>query len=590
MSNFLSKLRVSRVFLLSVLFITFIIFIVVTIFSSFIYNNSRLQLIESLYIQAQTINKLLPEIENGINFDDYANDLALSDSRFNELRVTIIDNNWTVIGDSLVSYDELTDLEKHSPETRIEIQNALNNPYGTARRLSDTTGIDLIYVAIVRDKEDLSKGLVRVALPFDIYESFFNFFIYPFLILFIMVVISSSFLSLNVENNLRRDLDVLLRNTRQAIKGKNIKTLENIGDKQLDTLSDAVRQISQRLNDEIGQAIEQRTEFGTVLDSINQGVIIFNKNFKVRFANDIALEMFGKHVFFLGDKITAKKLQPINKLLKKVKKISSDEIEFSLKQNNENKHFLLSASKMDSTNEYILVINDISSLRKLEDLRKNLISDISHEIKTPVSVIRAGSETLYSGNIKDPKTTAKFAKSILDNSERLSEMINDLLELEKIEFAGLVLKKEKIIPYKEVNKILSTIDTLLIEKNIIVNNSINKDLILKTDRESFRTIFSNLLNNAIKYSPNKTKIDFISKTDKNYVTISIKDYGYGIDKNNIKRIFERFYRTSKARAHTKGTGLGLALVKQLSQRIGANVHVESIINEGSEFFVSFDHK
>lgn len=590
MLNFLSKLRVSRVFLLSVSFITFIIFIVVTIFSSFIYNNSRLQLIESLYIQAQTINKLLPEIENGINFDDYANDLALSDSRFNELRVTIIDNNWTVIGDSLVSYDELTDLEKHSPETRIEIQNALNNPYGTARRLSDTTGIDLIYVAIVRDKEDLSKGLVRVALPFDIYESFFNFFIYPFLILFIMVVISSSFLSLNVENNLRRDLDVLLRNTRQAIKGKNIKTLENSGDKQLDTLSDAVRQISQRLNDEIGQAIEQRTEFGTVLDSINQGVIIFNKNFKVRFTNDIALEMFGKHVFFLGDKITAKKLQPINKLLKKVKKISSDEIEFSLKQNNENKHFLLSASKMDSTNEYILVINDISSLRKLEDLRKNLISDISHEIKTPVSVIRAGSETLYSGNIKDPKTTAKFAKSILDNSERLSEMINDLLELEKIEFAGLVLKKEKIIPYKEVNKILSTIDTLLIEKNIIVNNSINKDLILKTDRESFRTIFSNLLNNAIKYSPNKTKIDFISKTDKNYVTISIKDYGYGIDKNNIKRIFERFYRTSKARAHTKGTGLGLALVKQLSQRIGANVHVESIINEGSEFFVSFDHK
>tara|TARA_Y200000002_G_scaffold279828_1_gene233951 strand:- start:11292 stop:13064 length:1773 start_codon:yes stop_codon:yes gene_type:complete len=590
MSNFLSKLRISRVFLLSISFITFIIFIVVTIFSSFIYNNSRLQLIESLYIQAQTINKLLPEIENGINFDDFANDLALSDSRFNELRVTIIDNNWTVIGDSLVSYDELKDLEKHSPETRIEIQNALNNPYGTARRLSDTTGIDLIYVAIVRDKEDLSKGLVRVALPFDIYESFFNFFIYPFLILFIMVVISSSFLSLNVENNLRRDLDVLLKNTRQAIKGKNIKTLENSGDKQLDTLSDAVIQISQRLNDEIGQAIEQRTEFGTVLDSINQGVIIFNKNFKVRFANDIALEMFGKHVFFLGDKITAKKLQPINKLLKKVKKISSDEIELSVKQNNENKHFLLSASKMDSTNEYILVINDISSLRKLEDLRKNLISDISHEIKTPVSVIRAGSETLYSGNIKDQKTTAKFAKSILDNSERLTEMIDDLLELEKIEFAGLVLKKEKIIPYKEVNKILTTIDALLIEKNITVNNLINKDLILRTDRESFRTIFSNLLNNAIKYSPNETTIDFISKTDKNYVTISIKDNGYGIDKNNIKRIFERFYRTSKARAHTKGTGLGLALVKQLSQRIGANVHVESIINEGSEFFVSFDHK
>ena len=152
MSNFLSKLKISRVFLLSISFITFIIFIVVTIFSSFIYNNSRLQLIESLFLQAQTINKLLPSIEENKNFDVYANDLALSDSRFNELRVTIIDDNWNVIGDSLVAYDDLSKLEKHSPDTRIEIQNALNNTYGTARRLSDTTGIDLIYVAIVRDR------------------------------------------------------------------------------------------------------------------------------------------------------------------------------------------------------------------------------------------------------------------------------------------------------------------------------------------------------------------------------------------------------------------------------------------------------
>jgi two-component system phosphate regulon sensor histidine kinase PhoR len=590
MSNFLSKLKISRVFLLSISFITFIIFIVVTIFSSFIYNNSRLQLIESLFLQAQTINKLLPSIEENKNFDDYANDLALSDSRFNELRVTIIDDNWNVIGDSLVAYDDLSNLEKHSPDTRIEIQNALNNSYGTARRLSDTTGIDLIYVAIVRDKNDLSKGIVRVALPFNIYESFFNFFIYPFLMLFIMVIVSSSFLSLNVENNLRRDLDTLLKNTRQAIKGKSIKSFENSGDKQLDTLSEAVKQISQRLNDEIGQAIEQRTEFGTVLDSINQGVIIFNKGLKVRFANDIALEMFGKHVFFLGDKITAKKLQPINKLLKKVKKESSDEIEMSVKLGNEEKYFLLSASKMESTNEYILVINDISSLRKLENLRKNLISDISHEIKTPVSVIRAGSETLHAGTIQDPKIAAKFTKSILDNSERLTEMIDDLLELEKIEFAGLVVKKEKVSPHTEINKIFTTIDALLIEKNITVKNLIDEEIIIRTDKESFRTIFSNLLNNAIKYSPDNSTIEFISILDKNYITISIKDNGYGIDKVSLKRIFERFYRTSKARAHTKGTGLGLALVKQLSQRIGANVHVESTINEGSEFFVSFGHK
>jgi len=589
MFNFFSTIKISRIFLLSILFLTFIIFIVVTIFSTFIYNNSRLQLVESLYIHAQSINKLMPDYNQNINFDDYADRLAVQDSQFNELRVTIIDKNWNVIGDSLVNKEDLYLLEKHSPTTRIEIEDALNNAYGTTIRTSESTGLDLIYVAILRDPNNIENGLVRVAMPFDIWSSFFNFFIYPFLVLFLLVIASSSFLSLNVEYKLRRDLDSLLKSTRKAIKGKNISELSS-GDEQLSTLSDAVRQIAQRLNLEVEQAIEQRTEFGTVLDSMNQGVIIFNKNHKVRFSNDIALEMFGKHQYFLKEKIEVKKLQPINKLLKKLRKIPSEEIEMSIKVKDEDKHFLISGSRMESTNEYIVVISDISSLRKLENLRKNLISDMSHEIKTPVSVIRAGSETLYSGNITDPKLTSKFTKSILDNSERLSEMIDDLLELEKIEFGGLVIKREKFNPHKEINKILGTIDALIVEKKLIVENNIPDDLSIRTDKESFRAIFSNLLNNAIKYSPKDSKIIFNCVMKKGKVVISIKDNGYGIEKNSLKRVFERFYRSAKARAHTKGTGLGLALVKQLSTRIGANVSVESKINIGTEFFVSFQYK
>ena len=589
MFNFLASIKISRVFLLSILFLTFIIFIVVTIFSTFIYNNSRLQQVESLYIQAQSINKLLPQYDETISFDAYVDNLSIQDSKFNELRVTIIDENWNVIGDTSVDSQNLYLLDKHTPETRIEIEGALNNTYGSTIRTSESTGLDLIYVAILRDPNNIEKGIVRVALPFDIWDSFFNFFIYPFLVLFFLVIASSSFLSLNVEYTLRRDLDTLLKSTRKAIKGQN--TLElNSGDRQLSILSDAVKQIAQKLNEEVEQAIKQRTEFGTVLDSMNQGVLIFNKSQKVRFSNDIALEMFGKHQFFLKEKIAVKQLLPINKLLKKLKKSSSEEIELSMEVKKQEKHFLISGSKMESTNEYILVISDISSLRKLENLRKNLISDISHEIKTPVSVIRAGSETLHSGSIKDPDIASKFTKSILDNSERLSEMIEDLLELEKIEFGGLVLKKEKLSPHKEINKILSTIDALLVKKKLIVENFIAEDFQIKTDKESFRSIFSNLLNNAIKYSPTDSKITFNAFLEKNNIVITIKDNGYGIEKNSIQRIFERFYRSSKARAHTKGTGLGLALVKQLSTRIGAHVEVKSKINIGSEFFVSFPDK
>ena len=591
MANVIPTFKFSRIFLLSLTFLIFITFIVVTIFSPFIFNNSRIQQIESLYLQAKSIDTLIPHIDNeDINFDEIADTLAITDSDNNELRITIINEDWQVIGDSLVEQQNLYSVELHSPENRIEIRDAINNAYGTATRNSETTGEDLIYVAILRDQNDLSKGIIRVALPFDLSSSLFNFFIIPFIILFFLVVASSSFLSLNVENSIRRDLSVLLNNTQRALKGKPIKEKIRRGDDQLETISNTVNDISTRLNAEIKQTIDQRTQFGTVLDSINQGIIIFNKNYKVRFANDIALEIFGKHKFFLGEKIAVKQLQSINKLLKKTKENLSAEAEINIKDKGSDKNLLLSATTMASTNEYILVINDISSLRKLENLRKNLLTDISHEIKTPVSVIRAGSETLNSGALEDKNIAKKFAKSIQDNAERLSEMIDDLLELEKIEFSGLVPKKKKMNVLQQTNIIIDSLQSLMYEKNIRLNNLIASEHTIKTDKDSFRTILSNLIANAIKYSPDGSTITLKSSITETDLTIEIADEGYGIEKQNLKRVFDRFYRTEKARAHSKGTGLGLSLVKQLSNRLDGNVSVESKINKGSKFFVRLPQK
>ena len=591
MAKIIPTFKFSRIFLLSLTFLIFITFIVVTIFSSFIFNNSRIQQIESLYIQAKTIDTLIPQIdEKDINFDEIADSLSITDSDDNELRITIINKDWQVIGDSLVEQQNLSNVELHSPENRIEIRDAINSAYGSATRNSETTGEDLIYVAILRDQNDLSKGIIRVALPFDLSASLFNFFIIPFIILFFLVVASSSFLSLNVENSIRRDLSILLNNTQRALKGKPIKRKIRKGDEQLESISNTVNDISNRLNAEIEQTIDQRTQFGTVLDSINQGVIIFNKNYKVRFANDIALEIFGKHQFFLGEKIANKQLQSINKLLKKTKENLSAEAEMTIKTKSSDKNLFLSATTMPSTNEYILVINDISSLRKLENLRKNLLTDISHEIKTPVSVIRAGSETLNSGALEDKETAKKFTQSIQDNAERLSEMIEDLLELEKIEFSGLVPNKKKMNVLQQINIIIDSLQSLMFEKNIQLDNLISSEHVIKTDKDSFRTILSNLIANAIKYSPDGSTISLKSSISETDITIEIADEGYGIEKQNLNRVFDRFYRTDKARAHTKGTGLGLSLVKQLTNRLGGNVSVESKINKGSKFFVRLPQK
>tara|TARA_B100000073_G_scaffold106943_1_gene85901 strand:+ start:5729 stop:7510 length:1782 start_codon:yes stop_codon:yes gene_type:complete len=593
MHSFLSRIKISRIFILSLTFLTFVIFFISTIFSTFIYNNSKQQLIESLYIQAKSINALIPQISeiNGKDLNNLVNGIDLKGNNEDRLRITIIDENWVVVADSFLSIQQLKLIEKHSPDTRIEIKNALIDDYGTDTRISNTTGDELIYVAIQRDPNDLNDGLIRVALPFNYYTSVFNFFIYPFIILMILVIASSSFLSFNVQNDLRKNLDSLLKNTQKALKGKIMKDGLGRKDTQIGSIADAVNDISIRLNNEIQQAVDQRKEFGNVLDNVNQGVIIFNKNFKVRFSNDIALEMFGKHQFFLNEKIKAKKLLKINKLLKLTRENLSAEAELSLKVFNEDRHFLLSATKMETTNEYILVINDISSLRKLEELRKQFVTDISHEIKTPISVIRANSETLSStGAIKDQNLADKFLKSILNNSEKLSEMLDDLLELEKIEFGGLVLKMKKFNVKGQIQLILDSQQALADKNNIKIINDIDMNLSLKADKDSFTTIFSNLINNAIKYSQPSGLVQIKAIENKSAIIISISDNGVGIEKQYLEKVFNRFYRTPKARANSKGTGLGLSLVKQLTVRMNADVDIDSKIGKGTTIFVTFNTK
>lgn len=580
----------SRVFVLSSLFILFIITVVISIFSTFIYNNSRIQLVQSLYLQAQSINKTFPSINSSEhNLDSLVKDYAISDDNGNLLRITLIDENWNVIADSAINSQLLESLELHSPTNRLEIKNALLSTYGSASRKSETTGSDLIYVAILREPNNPKEGIIRVAFPLDINTSFYNFFVYPFFIIFILVIATSTFLSLNVENNFRKDLSQLYKNTQRALKGKKLKT-QGSSNIQVETISKTVEEISERLSNEIENTINQRLNFNSVLDSISQGVIIFNDNLEITFANDIALDIFGKHEFFLKEKISSKKLLPINKLLKKAIKLNQSSTEFDLNVSKQKKFFQLSASKIGTTSDLVLIINDITSIKLVEERRKNLLSDISHEIKTPVSVIRAGAETLQNGAITDKNAASRFLEAINSNSERLAEMVDDLLELEKIELGQLFLKKEPIHLKKEINLIIDSISTLADEKGINFHNNIDDKLIIKNDRQALRDVYLNLLNNAVKYSMNNGIISISSSLEENKCIISLTDYGYGIEKPNIKRIFDRFYRTPKARAHTKGTGLGLSLVKQLLTQMGGSISVKSKIGEGSTFFVSFPIK
>ena len=169
-------------------------------------------------------------------------------------------------------------------------------------------------------------------------------------------------------------------------------------------------------------------------------------------------------------------------------------------------------------------------------------------------------------------------------------MVNDLLELERIEQGQLYQQKEKINLKHEINLIIESIEALANDQNVTLINKIGHDHYLHTDKSAFRGIFLNLLNNAIKYSKESGLVTIASNVTNTNIVIAVEDNGYGIEKNNLQRIFDRFYRTPKARAHTNGSGLGLSLVKQQINQIGGMIDVKSKINKGTTFFVSFPIK
>ena len=169
-------------------------------------------------------------------------------------------------------------------------------------------------------------------------------------------------------------------------------------------------------------------------------------------------------------------------------------------------------------------------------------------------------------------------------------MLDDLLELEKIEFGGLVLKIKKFNIRDQIQLVLDSQQALADAADIKIVNSIDNKTSLKADKDSFTTIFSNLINNAIKYSKQAGLVQIKAIENKNAIIISISDNGVGIEKKYLDKVFNRFYRTPKARANSKGTGLGLALVKQLTTRMNADVDIDSKIGKGTTIFVTFHTK
>ena len=403
-------------------------------------------------------------------------------------------------------------------------------------------------------------------------------------ILITTLIISTIFSNLTYKN-----ISTLEALTSQIAKGstkkKFIKALKK-DTGEFGNVAKGISEISENLKNNINLIGKQRDQFGSVLDDLGEGIVVTDSNGVITFENDQfsqILNLKSKH----EDNIKDLGIKSIEYLYRRSKKKKKADIEFEIELNDNSIRWVLATiNQSKNTRENILVVHDITQLRSLDSMRRDFISNLSHELRTPISVIRANSETLIDSALEDKNQAKIFAKAILHNAERLTDMVSSLLDLSRIEYGELKLNFEEIDLNRFFEKFTQSILSLSKKKNIDIKYLPNHKGSVSADFQAFERIMNNLVDNAIKYSEKGSEITISTSNEgKDYIKVAVEDNGEGISPEDQDQIFSRFFRTASARAtDNQGSGLGLAIVKHLVNNLNGEVGLESKPEKGSIFW------
>jgi len=545
----------------------------------------KLQIVDELEKQANLLVASVDNLNKFSNIND-ADNAANELGKASNSRVTFITNNGNVIGDSQLEIEQISSLDNHA--LREEFVDALKNGNGWSSRYSNTLNQDLLYFAI-KDNQEINPNIIRIAVPLNYLDKITDTLslsvILLFAVVFIVSIIASGVAANFLYSNIQDLAEAANSISKGVLKNDNLKALPTQRVDEFGTVARSISQISEDLKNQIKMIAKQRDQFGLVLDDLGEGIIVTNKKGDVVFTNEQASIIL--HIDDLSN-TNIKKLDipALNYLFKRVKNKKSADIEFEIEIDNKNTQWVLgSMNQSKTTGEFILVVHDITQLRQLNSMRRDFISNLSHELRTPVSVIRANSETLLDGALENKKDAKVFAKAILRNSERLSLMVSDLIDLSRIEYGDLKLNIVPIDLDSFIEPFILSMESLTKKKGINLTYKPAHKTKIKADVQALERILTNLIDNAFKYSPEESFIEISTKQDDNNVRLMVSDNGIGISEADKGYIFDRFYRAASARAsHNKGSGLGLAIVKNLVNSLNGEVGVSSGSPEGSTFW------
>lgn len=512
-----------------------------------------------------------------------------------DVRITFIAADGTVVGDS--ESDPKT-MENHAD--RPEVRRALDASVdvGESVRYSATVEEKLMYIAlpVVRDGETV--GVVRAAMSLEAINNSIRSIWMSLVVGLLLLLLAAAFVSSSLARGITRPIEDMTRFARGITRGDfgrdpvRVKSRDELGQ-----LARALQHMSISLERQLDAIRESEQRLKSVIETMPSGLLLIDPEGTIVLVNPAIEEMLG----FKKAEITGKPYAhfahvcDLGQLIKRCTQFRSnvrEELHLYFP-----KERILEASLSPVVDDaerivgIVVVLHDMTAIRRLEKMRSEFVANVSHEIKTPVTAIIGFTETLLDGALEDTATSRSFLEIIQEESRRLHRLIGDILDLSNIESRELSLNIETVDVSHLVRTTAETLTSQVDEKDLSLRLHLPAELKADGDKDRLRQIVVNLLSNAIAYTPHGGSIDVTVAAEGERWRLEVKDTGIGIPEEDVPRIFERFYRVDRARSRESGgTGLGLAIVKHLVDVLGGSVDVESKVGAGSTFTVTFPFK
>lgn len=548
---------------------------------------------EKLVSEAYILSRVLVE-------DLQSNDIVHLNSELANInkemsaRITVIDNQGIVLAET--SYDH-KNMENHLQ--RPEIQKALQGVIGKEIRYSTTMKADLMYIAQPIYYADKIIGVVRLSTPIMEITGMMKSINSNLLIALIPGLILSLLLVYRITVSITRPIKEIKNAAVDITRGKLDRPINIFSNDEIGELAKAIDFMADSIRDKIDSIKFKNTTMEAILSSVVNGIIAVDSHKNILFINPIARKMLnineaeiaGKHLLHV---IRNNKIDNMIKNILENRSFEENEITLSYP---EEKIFRLYSNAIKHPDRervigIIIIIQDVTEIKRLEKMRSEFVANVSHELKTPLTSIKGFVETLKSGAIEDNDASLRFLNIIEDEADRLNRLITDILSLSELETKKSKPRIEIINTADKIMEIISMLQNQARKKNINLLTNVAADVSkLKGDPDQFKQMMINLVDNAIKYTTDGGVVEVTAYNSGVDVLIRIKDNGIGISNEHIPRLFERFYRVDKARSrNVGGTGLGLAIVKYIAIQFECNVEVRSELGKGTEFILTIPTK